>query len=133
MPGDVPAGWTRNGLKSHLGATYQSLHRLRQEMLGAAQPGRPLAGLASVMGRIAGVLNAEAVWLRSLDPVPVSLRSSSRANFMAEYARYVSAAAAALADGLTQGESFEPDKFAPFGEALLVILATEGQMRDRVR
>lgn len=117
----TPKAWTRGSVKTHLGASLKTLHGLRGEMLATMAPHGDTAHLGGVLQRIGEMLVAETEWLMLLTPVPEQMRKSSRARYLFEYSDAVVKAAEALRKATTPPYAVE--RFAPFGEALLTVLA----------
>lgn len=121
-------GWTTGALKSHLGASFQTLHRLRAAMLAAVAPGGDPARLPGVLSDIAAHLTAEGAWLDGLDPVPETLRRSDRARFLALWGHQVVATAQALT--LATETPVAAERMEAFGVSLLQLLAREQGARE---
>lgn len=109
--------WARNAIKGHMGASLQSMRRLRGELMGATT----VATFGPAIIGMGDLLDAEMGWLRSLDPVPDAKLRSREAAFLALYGRYVVAALSALAEA-SRKRPLEPEAFKPFGVALLTLM-----------
>lgn len=131
----TPKEWSKGAIRSHLGGAFQDFHRLRNAMLAASEPGKPVADLLQSMVPIGERIADEVRWLEGMMPIPEGLARSSRARFLAEYGTVLVQTMKALRDGMEsvgESQTLAAEKFEPFGVGLLTILALEGQVKRRV-
>jgi hypothetical protein len=133
--------WTRNAIKSHLLASFQSVHRIRNEILESLQPGRQ-AELGPALERMSAHLHGELQWLQALGEVPSHLVGSPRAQLLTLYGedaalalKSLAAAVTAIRAGRVEVDLTNPARpqatpFMPFGVAMLRLLAREHGVRQ---
>lgn len=112
----------RSVIKGHVVATFQTLHRLRGDMLDASQRGDALA-LGAVLVKFSDALASEYLWLNGKDE---NLRA---APILYRYRDLIGRAMAHLAAGARERTI---ESFKPFGVELVALLSLERDIRAQL-
>lgn len=113
----------RNALKSRVMASFQTVYRLRGDLLDVESP----KWSASVIA-LNRHLVSEIEWLRGIEPLMDAREGDPRKPFVVRYARSVAVLLRALSEAVKK-RPVNPKLFEPVGTELLAFLALEGEGR----